>query len=474
MATVRRSVSMAAAALCLAASASAAGAAGDALGRRQLSPLLRAGEDVLAPSKVGPLPGINASSYSGFFEVNATAHASLFFWYWPALSGNASAPLLVWLQGGPGSSSLFGMLVELGPFRVTTPDLQPAYNPDSWAGEYSVVFVDNPRGTGYSFTDNGTLCTDWQCYGEDFDSFLRQFVQAYGLQANDVYITGESYGGHYVPASAFTVHEGNAAGRQPFVNLRGIAVGNGFVAPAEMSAGYADAIYNAGLISWDDYAVAQSYVANISARLAADDTVGAYRVWDAFLNGDTTPGGAWFTNVTGLTNYFNIANDPGMAFSYFETWVTSAAVRAAIGVGSQPYADGNVAVEIALEADVMYSQRPRVEALLQSAAPRYKVLIYNGALDIICGAPLTERYIALLDWPGSTAFAATRRAVWLDPQFTDGTVSGYVRAAASAQAGLLVQAVVRGGGHMVPFDQPSRALDLITRFVGGSFGGEDE
>jgi vitellogenic carboxypeptidase-like protein len=217
-----------------------------------------------------------------------------------------------------------------------------------------------------------------------------------------------------------------------------------------------------------DYGVAQSYVANISSRLAEDDFVGAYRVWDAFLNGDTTPGGAWFTNVTGLSNYFNIASDPGLAFSYFETWVTSAAVRAAIGVGSQPYADGNVAVEIALMGDVMFSQKPRVEALLQSTAPSYKVLIYNGALDIICGAPLTERYVALLSWPGSTAFAAARRAVWLDPQFTDGTVSGYVRVALSG--GLLVQGVVRGGGHMVPFDQPSRALDLITRFVDGAFG----
>ena len=259
----------------LLAGASAAPPATDALGRRQLTPLLRAGLDVVAPSKVGPLPGINATSYSGYFEVNATSHSSLFFWYWPALSGNASAPLLIWLQGGPGSSSLFGMLVELGPYLVTTPDLQPAFNPASWAGEYQVVFVDNPRGTGYSFTDAGTLCTSWECYGDDFDAFLRQFVQAYGLQANDVYVTGESYGGHYVPASAFSVHEGNAAGKQPRVNLRGIAVGNGFVAPAEMSAGYADAIYNAGLISWDDYAVAQSYVANISARLAADDFVGA-------------------------------------------------------------------------------------------------------------------------------------------------------------------------------------------------------
>jgi len=448
--------------------ASAAVSAADAHGRRMLTPLLKAGLDVVGPSRVGPLPGINATSYSGFFEVNATAHASLFFWHWPALNGNASAPLLIWLQGGPGSSSLFGMLVELGPYRVTTADLQPTANAFSWANDYNVVFVDNPRGTGYSFTDPSTLCTDWICYGEDFDAFLRQFVQAYGFATNDVYVTGESYGGHYVPASAFSVHEGNKAGRTPFVNLRGIAVGNGFVAPLEMSSGYADAIFNAGLISSEDYLVAQGYVANITERIAADDFRGAYAVWDAFLNGDTTPGGAWFTNVTGLTNYFNVANDPGAAFNYFVTWVTSPAVRAAIGVGSAPYLDGNVAVEIALIGDVMYSQRPRVEALLQSTEPRYKVLIYNGALDIICGAPLTERYVALLAWPGSAAFAAARRGVWVDPAVPDGSVvSGYVRAAQDPQAGFLAQGVIRGAGHMAPFDQPERSLDLITRFVNG-------
>ncbi len=58
-------------------------------------------------------------------------------------------------------------------------------------------------------------------------------------------------------------------------------------------------------------------------------------VWDAFLNGDLTPGGAWFSNVTGLTNYFNVAAETPAAWDYYETYVTSASVRAAIGVGNQ-------------------------------------------------------------------------------------------------------------------------------------------
>ena len=132
-------------------------------------------------------------------------------------------------------------------------------------------------------------------------------------------------------------------------------------------------------------------------------------------------------------------------------------MRAAIGVGSQPFADGNLAVELALVGDVMYSQAPRLEALLDA---RLKVVIYNGALDLICGAPLTERYLPRLDWRGAADWRAARRVQWHDA--AGGTVAGYARGAAN-----LLQVVMRGAGHMAPFDQPARALDLITRFVEG-------
>ena len=268
--------------------------------------------------------------------------------------------------------------------------------------------------------------------------------------------------GHYVPASAFAVHTNNAAGAQPHINLKGIAVGNGFVAPREMVGGYADIIFNAGLISPSEYLTAQSYVANITQKIDADDYVGAYLAWDAFLNGDSTPGGAWFTNVTGLTNYFNVATETSPAFGYYSTYVTSDAVRAALGVGNASYLDGNLAVEIALEGDVMYSQKPRVEALLQAG---YAVLIYNGALDLICGAPLTENYIQLLEWEGNAAWNAAPKALWHDTAYPGGAIAGYARAASN-----LTFVVMRGAGHMCPFDQPSRSLDLITRFVsGGAF-----
>jgi vitellogenic carboxypeptidase-like protein len=385
------------------------------------------------------------------------------------------------------------MFVESGPFSLDAA-LNPHWRPTTWAAQYNMVYLDNPRQTGYSYADADALCTDWQCYAADFDAWLAQFIVAFSFQKNDVYITGESYGGHYVPAAAFAVMQNNAAGRQPAINLAGVAIGNGFVAPYEMQAGYPEIIFNAGLISLENLVVAQNYSARITEALDGDDYVGAYLIWDAFLNGDSTPGGSWFFNVTGLTNYFNVATESPPQFGYFTSYVTSAVVRAAIGVGNAKYNDGNLAVELALVADVMFSQKPRVEALLQGAGPRVradaagrrharacahlffpprarypapspagkKVLIYNGALDLICGAPLTERYLPLLEWNGAAAWQQTPRSLWHDTSYPGGAIAGYFRGTAN-----LLQVVIRGAGHMAPTDQPTRSLDMMSRFIDG-------
>ena len=57
-------------------------------------------------------------SYSGYLTVNKTCNSNLFFWFFPAKNGQVDSPLLVWLQGGPGASSLFGLFSENGPIRV--------------------------------------------------------------------------------------------------------------------------------------------------------------------------------------------------------------------------------------------------------------------------------------------------------------------------------------------------------------------
>lgn len=152
--------------------------------------------------------------------------------------------------------------------------------------------------------------------------------------------------------------------------------------------------------------------------------------------------------MTGLTNYFNVAVDTPPDFSYPAAYVNTPAVRAALGVGSAPFNDGNLAVELALKGDVMFSQKPRLEALLNAGV---RALVYNGALDLICGAPLTLRYVDLLAYPDAAAFRAAPKVIWHDVDAV-GTVAGYARA-----AGALTNVVMRGAGHMAVRPAPRRA-----------------
>ena len=83
----------------------------------------------------------NFPSYSGYFTVNATFGSNMFFWYFPAQNGNTRAPLIMFLQGGPGASSMFGLFSEMGPYTVAADGKTLVPNPYTWNQEYSMVRV---------------------------------------------------------------------------------------------------------------------------------------------------------------------------------------------------------------------------------------------------------------------------------------------------------------------------------------------
>ena len=105
---------------------------------------------------------------------------------------------MLWLQGGPGGSSLFGLFIEHGPFFV---DEALALNEReiSWSKKYNMLYIDQPAGTGFSFTDDARgYATNQYDVSKDLYEALSQFYKLFpGLLKNDFFVTGESYGGEY-------------------------------------------------------------------------------------------------------------------------------------------------------------------------------------------------------------------------------------------------------------------------------------
>ena len=100
------------------------------------------------------LQGLNdaVESYSGFLTVDAPNNGNMFFWFFPAEESPETAPVVIWLQGGPGGSSMFGALKLHGPILTTVDEKNNltgvAKNPNSWGRKHNMIYIDNPVGAG--------------------------------------------------------------------------------------------------------------------------------------------------------------------------------------------------------------------------------------------------------------------------------------------------------------------------------------
>ncbi|XP_069770185.1 probable serine carboxypeptidase CPVL [Narcine bancroftii] len=422
-----------------------------------LTPYLESGQIDKARklSLVGPLDGPVVKSYSGYLTVNKTHNSNLFFWFFPAQVCPENAPVLLWLQGGPGGSSLFGLFVEHGPY-VVTKNLTLEARKVPWTSKYSMLYIDNPVGTGFSFTNKPEgYARNEDDVGRDLYSALTQFFQIfYEYQKNDFYATGESYAGKYVPAIGYYIHTNNPTAKLK-INFKGMAIGDGLCDPEVMLGGYAEFMYQIGIIDEKQKQYVQQQTDMGVRYIQQKKWIEAFDVFDALLNGDIAKYPSFFKNVTGCTNYYNFlqCKEPPEQ-TYFSDYLSKPKVRESIHVGNLTFHDGSE-VEHYLLDDLMQSVKPWLTILMNN----YRVLFYNGQLDIIVAAPLTERFLLTVPWSKAEEYKKADRHYWfVDP--SDKEVAGYVR-----KVGEFYQIIIRDGGHILPYDQPERAFDMIDRFI---------
>ncbi|KAI0083348.1 Alpha/Beta hydrolase protein [Irpex rosettiformis] len=152
---------------------------------------------------------------------------TLFFWGFEKENGsftaNSTEPWGIWLNGGPGSSSMLGLFFENGPLHVAD-DFSLFSNNQSWDKLADYIWIDQPVGVGFGTVQKGGFVPDEDQMGIDFFGFLENLVKVFpNLKTRPLHLTGESYAGTYIPYITKTYFGLS----NPPVNLTKIAIGDG-------------------------------------------------------------------------------------------------------------------------------------------------------------------------------------------------------------------------------------------------------
>lgn len=407
------------------------------------------------PGIVLALPGYGPTKekqIAGHLTVNEACGDNLFFWLFESQSNPRKDPLVIWLNGGPGSSSMLGLFAENGPYKICD-DLSLVDNPFSWNKVANLLVIDQPAGTGLSYVEKSH---DKNCYTKTEAQATQQLLKGLNLffdkwpeyRSNDLYVFGESFAGRYIPMLAHAILEYN---HQPHdkINLKGIGIGDGWIAPLIQEATYGEYAYAHGLIDQHQRLKVDALFGQCEIAVKASGPVASAES-DKICNKIE----AYIVDVSGGVNVYDVRCTGDYSFPNIARYLDQASVREALHVSPLvgPWEDTSTIVANILERGEQDSAAHLFPRLFESI----RVLIYNGLYDMDCNFIGTDKWLAAIDWPEGKRFNRLARAPWKEAD----KVLGHYRS-----LGNLTQVLVNGAGHLVPMDQPESALKMLSIFL---------
>lgn len=391
-----------------------------------------------------------------------------FYWFVESRSEPSKDPLVLWLTGGPGCSSMMALLAENGPCHVQ-PDLSTKINPYSWNKQANVIWLDQPTGVGFSYGPDSDFDSSEDNVGENIYWFLQEFLAKHpDLADRSFFITGESYGGHYVPAAASYIIKENANRRtltksnRLHINLAGIAIGNGLTNPAvqyQHSVEMAFNTYNVTLL--DDEGIEAMRLAQPVCHELIEACESDSKLCEDAM--DFCYGNLEGPYLIAGRNPYDIrqacAEEDVMKcfnFDHIDEYLNSDAVLAQLGIDtkhSKPWRECDGSVGLRFSNDQMLSFADDVALALHAGV---RVLVYAGDADLMCNWIGNEAWTLELEWDGQPQFQNADNRVFVTSEVAD---AGRVR---SFENFAFIR--VFNSGHMVPMDQPAVAFDMINAF----------
>ncbi|SPN97170.1 related to carboxypeptidase S1 [Cephalotrichum gorgonifer] len=437
-------------------------------------------------------------SYSGYVHLG---DVHTFFWFFEARKDAETAPVTLWLNGGPGSDSLIGLFTEIGPCKIN-PDLTTTLNPSSWNEESNLLFLSQPIGVGFSHgaapgSDEGE--PDWSgIQGVNVTQVDRteaaaivawHTVQAIleklpdigsDVQSREFHLWTESYGGHYGPAfyrhfqkQNYRIRGGEVEGIE--LELRTLGIGNGIIDAATQFPFYpnyaANNTYSTDALDekWIDYMTTACYMVNgcldqlwrckqsfsqnsegvetralcsQAANMCRDNVEGPYYAYSERSMYDVRRGSNFQAYPDFFVKYLNLPE-----------------TQEALGVDIEfEYQESSYDVYLNFQHSGDYAYPGFLEDLEYLLDKEIRVLLVYGDADYIGNWLGGEAVSLALNHAQAPFF----RASAYRPLTSGGEEHGKAR-----EFGSLGFAVVRAAGHLVPIDKPGVALDIFRRAIRG-------
>ncbi|KAK6931736.1 Peptidase S10, serine carboxypeptidase, partial [Dillenia turbinata] len=416
-------------------------------------------------------PQVNFAHYSGYVTVNESHGRALFYWFFEATHKPQEKPLLLWLNGGPGCSSIgYGEAEELGPFLPQKGKPELKFNEYAWNKAANLLFVESPVGVGFSYTNTSSDLKQlaWDAY-EFLVGWSRRFPQ---FKSHDFYIAGESYAGHYVPQLAERILDKNKiAQKEDFINLKGFLIGNPSLDDETDQKGMMDYAWDHAVISDRVYNDVKK-ACNFSQENTTDACKSAlhqyfevYKIIDMYslhspiciynFSSNSRPRriiqgiapklfsnfAAWYTKPAG--------SDPCQS-DYTDAYFNRPDVQEALhaNVTKIPYEWSHCSDIIDNWVDAPFSVLPTIKKLIKRGL---RIWVFSGDLD--GRIPVTSTRYTL------KKLGLDEIKEWT-PWYQNQQVGGW-----TIEYDGLTFITVRGAGHQVPTYAPKRSLQLVRHFL---------
>lgn len=428
---------------------------------------------------------------TGYVTVDEISGAQMFYYFVESERNPKVDPVLLWLTGGPGCSGFTALAAEIGPlqFRIAPYNISEQTlpkifsNPYSWTKLSSIIFLDWPVGTGFSFSPNSQnfYSDDSHSSNEVFQFIRKWFMEHTHFMSNPFYLAGDSYGGKIVPVVAEKLAEGNDAGQKPFVNLKGYIIGNPVTDDEEE---YKSAVaygFGAGIISQELFmeirtsCVGDSYLHSRKPACAANIGIFEGFLKEIMMSNILEPAcpmdfDPWEKRSCMTLNpsrrsilfegKYDVLGNPPPApdptcpnyphyLAYY--WANSQASRVALHIKKETVQEWQ---RCNLNLDYTVDIKNAAQYHLNVTSRRYRALVYNGDHDMIVPFMSTRKWIRSLNYPITDKWRS-----W----HVDGQVAGYTEFYSED----LTFATVKGAGHEAPSNKPKECFAMFQRWIFG-------